>query len=194
MSNIGSTQDLHKLLAERSVRRGSFVLASGKTSNIYIDARLTTMSPEGMVLIGNLALGLLAKLGWKPDSIGGLTLGADPVAYAISYTSAGSASSLRAFTIRKETKAHGMSRQIEGPFREGDRVVIVEDVITTGQSALQAVEVASAAGAVVLGILAVVDRQDGGRERLEALGYKVATLSTLADLIDAASAPGFGGA
>jgi orotate phosphoribosyltransferase len=193
MSTKESRRRLHELLAERSVRQGHFVLASGRTSNVYVDARLTTMSPEGMVLIGSLALESFAKMGWKPDSIGGLTLGADPVAYAISYTSFASVSPLRAFTIRKQPKGHGLSRQIEGPFRAGDKVVIVEDVITTGQSALQAIEVATGAGAEVLGVLAVVDRQENGRENLEARGYAVVALSTLADLIPLSSSSDSGG-
>jgi orotate phosphoribosyltransferase len=191
MSIQESRELLHKLLAERSVRQGHFVLASGKASNVYVDARLTTMSPEGMVLIGRLALELFAEMSWQPDSIGGLTLGADPVAYAISYASSGGISPLRAFTIRKQPKGHGMTRQIEGPFRADDKVVVVEDVITTGQSALQAIQAVTKAGATVLGVLAVVDRQDDGRERLETLGYTVAALSTLSDLLPLSSQSDF---
>src|SRR2546423_8082977 len=126
------------LLAERSARRGSFTLTSGRQSSLYIDARLTTMSPEGLALIGPLGLEALRKARWVADAVGGLTLGADPIAYAISYASANSASPIRAFTVRKETKEHGTGKLIEGPYREGDRVAIVEDVITTGSSALRA--------------------------------------------------------
>src|SRR5688500_7506846 len=107
MSN--NLEMLKQLLARNSVRRGSFVLASGKSSSIYVDARLTTMSPEGLVLIGALGLERIEAEGWKPDSIGGLTLGADPVAFAISYTSAEHAKPLRAFTVRKTPKTHGTS-------------------------------------------------------------------------------------
>ena len=98
---------LKQLLLERSVKRGSFVLASGKHSDIYVDARLTTMSPEGMLIIGKLGLTMILEHGWHPDSIGGLTMGADPVAFAISHTSALEGTPLRAFSVRKETKAHG---------------------------------------------------------------------------------------
>src|SRR4051812_672127 len=108
------------LLRERSVKHGDFVLASGRRSQFYIDARLTTMSPEGLSMIGALGLATLSKTDWNVVSIGGLTLGADPIAYAISYASA-SSQPLRAFTVRKESKAHGAGRLIEGPFREGDR-------------------------------------------------------------------------
>src|SRR5689334_12949169 len=95
------------LLADRSVKRGQFTLASGKQSEYYIDARLTTMSPEGLSLIGPLALSKLRESGWAVDAIGGLTLGADPIAYAVSYASAASGKPLRAFTVRKEAKSHG---------------------------------------------------------------------------------------
>ena len=101
---------LIQLLAERSARRGQFTLASGKQSSFYIDARLTTMSPEGLVLIGRLALERLRQSGWAVDAVGGLTLGADPISYAISYASADSHKPVRAFTVRKEAKAHELQR------------------------------------------------------------------------------------
>lgn len=173
---------LNKLLIEKSVKRGSFILASGKASNIYIDARLTTMSPEGMVLIGELALSTIQLRGWKPDSIGGLTMGADPVSFAISHTSALQRNPLRAFSVRKEAKAHGTGNRIEGPFRKGDAVVVIEDVITTGKSALQAIDAIDGEGGVILGVLAVVDRQDGGTEAITARGYEVAALTNIVEL------------
>ena len=175
---------LKRLLVERSVKRGSFTLASGKQSDIYIDARLTTMSPDGMVLIGQLGLELIRSQGWKPDSIGGLTMGADPVSLSISHNSALQGSPVRAFSVRKEVKSHGTGNRIEGPFRKEDRVVVIEDVITTGKSALQAIDAIAAAGADILGILAVVDRQDGGREAIRERGYEVQSLVTIADLRD----------
>ena len=173
---------LKQLLLERSVKRGSFVLASGKHSDIYIDARLTTMSPEGMLLIGKLGLSAIREHDWKPDSIGGLTMGADPVAFAISHTSALEKSPLRAFSVRKEAKAHGTGNQIEGPFKKGDRVVVIEDVVTTGKSALQAIDAVERFGGEILGVLAIVDRQDGGREAIGARGYDVVALTTIGDL------------
>ena len=173
---------LKQLLLERSVKRGSFVLASGKHSDIYVDARLTTMSPEGMLIIGKLGLTMILEHGWHPDSIGGLTMGADPVAFAISHTSALKGTPLRAFSVRKETKAHGTGNQIEGPFQKGDRVVVIEDVITTGKSALQAIDAIERLGGDILGVLAVVDRQDGGREAIGARGYEVIALTNMRDL------------
>src|SRR5690348_6260842 len=144
---------LVSLLAERSARRGSFTLASGKQSSLYIDARLTTMSPEGLSLIGPLGLDAIRNAQWAADAVGGLTLGADPIAYAISYASAREGSPIRAFTVRKEAKAHGTGKLIEGPFQAGDRVAVVEDVITTGGSAVRAVDAVRAAGGEVVGVL-----------------------------------------
>ncbi|MFI5255689.1 MAG: orotate phosphoribosyltransferase [Gemmatimonadales bacterium] len=171
------------LLAERSARRGHFTLASGRQSTLYIDARLTTMSPDGLSLIGPLAFDALAEAGWEVNSVGGLTLGADPISYAIAYASASRRPQLRAFTVRKEPKHHGTGRLIEGPFLEGDRVAIIEDVITTGGSALRAAEAVRAAGGIVAGVLALVDRQEGGREALEGVGLPVLVLARALDIV-----------
>lgn len=177
-------QQLATLLAERSARRGHFVLASGRTSNLYIDARLTSMSPEGLALIGPLGLKVTRNVfGAEVDAIGGLTLGADPIAYAIAYASAATSRPVRAFTVRKEAKGHGTGRQVEGPYREGDRVVVVEDVITTGGSALKAVDVLRQHGAHILGVLALVDREEGGREAIEAHGVPVVSLARAAEIL-----------
>src|SRR5205085_3640719 len=110
-------QLLTSFLAERSIKSGHFTLASGKESDFYIDARLTTMSPDGLAVIGRLGLSVLRESGWRVDAVGGLTLGADPISYAISYASAASEKPLRAFTVRKEAKTHGTGKVIEGPFR-----------------------------------------------------------------------------
>lgn len=171
------------MLAERSARRGAFTLASGRESNTYIDARLTTMTPDGLATIGPLALTCLDAAGIAPDSVGGLTLGADPVSYAIAYASALAGRPIRAFTVRKEAKSHGTGRLIEGPFRATDRVVVIEDTITTGGSALRAVAAVRAAGAQVLGVLAVVDREEGGREAIGAEGVPVLCLATAAEVM-----------
>ncbi len=169
---------LDRLLLARSVKRGHFVLASGRTSTFYIDCRLTTMAAEGLVLIGQLGLTALRQAGWAPRSIGGLTMGADPVAYAIAAASVGHPPIIDAFSVRKEAKAHGTGRQVEGNFTASDPVVVVEDVITTGGSALKAIDAIRGAGGTVLGIPAVVDREEGGRATLEAAGYQVVALTT----------------
>ena len=173
------------LLAERSARQGTFTLASGRTSTLYIDARLTTMSPDGLALIGPIALTALQNTGWKVDAVGGLTLGADPISYAIAYASTLTNRLIRAFTVRKEAKAHGTGRLIEGPFHPGDTVAIIEDVITTGGSALRAVEAVRAAGGIVAGVLALVDREEGGREAILSAGLEVVALTLASEIVAA---------
>ena len=134
------------------------------------------------MLIGTQGL-LRIQEHWSADSVGGLTLGADPISYAISYTSATTTTPLRAFTVRKEAKTHGAGKLIEGPFEAGDRVVIVEDVITTGSSALKAVSAVREAGGSIMGLLALVDRQEGGREIIEAAGVAVVSMVTAQELL-----------
>lgn len=177
--------DLLTLLATRSAKRGSFTLASGRQSSLYIDARITTMSPDGLALIGPLGLEAIAAAGWLSgtDAVGGLTLGADPIACAISYASAGSSRPLRAFTVRKEPKTHGTAKLIEGPFQAGDRVVVIEDTITTGSSAQKAIDAVRAAGGTVVGVLALVDREEGGREALETNGVRVVSLARAGEIV-----------
>ena len=177
-----SIHELVQLLASQSARRGEFTLASGRSSSLYIDARLTTMSPQGLTMIGSLGLDALERAGWAVHSVGGMTLGADPIAYAIAYTSASTPRPLRAFTVRKEAKGHGTRRLIEGPFRAGDRVAVVEDVITTGNSALTAARAIVDAGGQIAGILALVDREEGGRETLEASGFSVIALTSASEI------------
>lgn len=171
------------LLASKSARRGEFTLSSGRPSTLYIDARLTTMSPEGLSLIGVAGVSALREARWNVDSVGGLTLGADPVAYAIAYASASTTRPIRAFTVRKEAKQHGMGRLIEGPFQKGDRVAVVEDVITTGGSALRAAKAVSMEGGIVIGVLAVVDREEGGRDTIEQEGFPVIALTRASDIV-----------
>ncbi len=140
------------------------------------------MSAEGARAIGELGHQAIRMRGWKPDSIGGLTLGADPVAYAIARQSVGTDLPFDAFTVRKSTKDHGTGRRVEGCFEPGQRVVIVEDVITSGRSALLAIEAVVDGGGDVLGVLAVIDREEGGREAIEGSGHGLVTLVSLAEL------------
>ena len=141
------------------------------------------MSPDGLALIGPLALAALRDVDRRVQAIGGLTLGADPISYAVAYASAGTASPLRAFTVRKEAKTHGTGRLIEGPFYAGDRVAVIEDVITTGGSALRAVDAVRAAGGTVAGVLALVDREEGGRDALVSAGLPVVALARASDIV-----------
>ena len=161
---------------------GDFVLASGRKSSYYIDARRTTMAGEGFALIGSLGLSAIRANGWAPRAVGGLTLGADPVAYAIAHAARLAGLAIDAFTVRKQAKTHGAGRRIEGCLSPGDHVVITEDVITTGSSAREAIDAVRRAGASVLGVLAVVDREEGGREQIVAAGVPVATLVTVSEL------------
>ena len=176
-------EQLVQLLAERSARRGTFTLASGRISHFYVDCRLTTMSPDGLVLVGPLALGMLLDSGWTVDSVGGLTMGADPVSYAIAYASAQTGAPIRCFAVRKEPKGHGLGKRIEGSFRSGDRVVVIEDSMTTGGSALNAAAAIRAEGGEVIGALTLVDREEGAREALEAQGIPLIAFTTAHELM-----------
>ena len=141
------------------------------------------MSPEGLTLIGALGVNALESTGWDVTAVGGLTLGADPIAYAIAYASATTSTPIRAFTVRKEAKSHGMGRLIEGPFYSGDRVALIEDVITTGGSALRAAKAIIEAGGQIKGVLALIDREEGGREALEKEGLAVIALTRASEIV-----------
>jgi len=161
---------LKQLLCEKSVRRGGdFVLTSGKASNYYIDAKLTTLDPEGAFCTGRVILEWLKTLSPYPKAIGGLTLGADPivpVVVALSHQQGGPP--IAGFLVRKEPKKHGTQQYIEGyQGQPGDPVVIVDDVCTTGGSTLKAIERAQAAGLRVIAAICLVDREEGGRQAIE---------------------------
>lgn len=173
---------LVELLARRSFRVGDFTLASGARSRYYVDARATTMSAEGQALLGPLGLLALDEAALRPAAVGGLTMGADPIAYAIAHRSYLDGRPIDAFSVRKQPKAHGSGRQIEGCVEEGQDVVVIEDTITTGGSALRACQALASFGANVLGILALVDREEGGRESLEEAGHLVISLVKLSEL------------
>lgn len=173
---------LARLLRERSLTFGDFVLSSGQRSRYYIDARRTTMSAQGLAVIGRLGLAAIRRAGWTPSAVGGLTMGADPVAYAIARASVDSHPIIDAFSVRKATKEHGTKRRVEGSFETGSRVVIIEDVITSGGSALQAIDTVVQEGGAIIGVLAVVDREQGGREAIEARGLPIVSLTTISSL------------
>jgi len=173
---VSDADQLRRLLLERSVRRGDFVLASGQRSSFYIDCRLTTMSAEGQVLIGRMGLAAVTAAGWRPRAIGGLTMGADPVAYAIAAASWETDLPIDAFSVRKEAKAHGTGQQIEGNFRAGDEVVVVEDVITTGGSTREVVQCVEEHGGVVVGVGSLIDRS-GGTAVFDVKRVALATIS-----------------
>jgi len=170
------------LLRKHSLKRGEFTLSSGGHSTYYIDARLTTMSAAGLDIIGRLGLAAIREAGWKADAVGGLTLGADPVAYAVALASRNDPPVMDAFTVRKEAKTYGTSQLIEGCLVRGSRAVVVEDVLTTGGSALRAVEAVRAAGGMVVAVLAVVDRLEGGLTAIQRAGLTVQALVSIRDL------------
>jgi orotate phosphoribosyltransferase len=169
-------EKLLRLFVERSFQEGDFTLASGRRSRFYIDCRTTTMHAEGQVLLGSVGLDRLETEALEPDVIGGLTMGADPISYAVAAESWRRGRPIHAFSVRKRPKRHGTGRRIEGCFERGARVVVVEDVITTGGSALQACEAVAQEGGTVLAVLAAVDRLEGGREAIEAEGHRVHAL------------------
>jgi orotate phosphoribosyltransferase len=182
--------ELRSLLLQKSVKKGSFTLASGKQSDLYVDCRVTTLDARGAVLVGRLMLALLhheaARLNLHPVAIGGLTLGADPLSLSVAMTSSMSAGGpiIQAFTVRKEPKGHGRGRRIEGNFTPGQPVVVVDDVITTGESTLKAIQAIEEEGGSIAFVLVLVDRQEGGRENIEAKGYPVASVFTREQLLD----------
>lgn len=158
-----------------------FKLASGKKSNFYFNCKPITMDPEGMFLIGNLLYRFIRRNeSWNnAKGVGGLTLGADPVANAIAYTSyLKNQKYLKAFVVRKSPKKHGTMQWIEGNIKEGDEVIVVEDVITTGKSTKKAINRAKRCGLKVIGVVVLIDRQEGGKEAIEAMALPFKALLT----------------
>ncbi len=153
-----------------------FKLASGNMSKYYFDCKAVTLHPEGMHLIGNIIFEIIKDLNVK--GIGGLTLGADPIAYAVAYTSYLKAKPIEAFIVRKAPKGHGTMQLIEGNVKKGDRVVIIDDVITTGKSTIEAINRAKEEGLEIVKVIALIDRQEGGKEMVESLGYKLESIIT----------------
>jgi len=172
---------LIELLKEKSVITGvERILTSGRKSNYYIDCKMTTLDPEGANLVGKLILEALES--YQIDAIGGFTLGADPIVSAVATVSYQLGKPLPAFIVRKEPKKHGEQKMIEGPFKKGWKVAIVDDVCTTGGSILKACKAVEEAGGKVILTMAIVDRLEGGRENIEKNGYKFISLLTKKDL------------
>ena len=176
-------RQLREIIREKSLRVGEFTLSSGKRSSYYLDCRLTTLDPRGALLIGRLLLDCIRTHKIHADAIGGLTIGADPIATAVAVVSALEGQPLPAFIVRKETKGHGTQRVIEGyEGRPGSRVIIVDDVCTTGDSILNAAHRAEEAGYEVVATFCIVDREEGGTE-LIAKRYPFYTLFTAKELL-----------
>ncbi|PFG35041.1 orotate phosphoribosyltransferase [Sanguibacter antarcticus] len=178
-------EQLRDLIAELAVVHGKVTLSSGREADYYVDLRRVTLHHRAAPLIGHVLLDALEEAGLgtaEIDAVGGLTLGADPIATALLHAAASRGQDLDAFVVRKAAKAHGMQRQIEGPDIAGRRVVVVEDTTTTGGSPIAAIEAARAAGAEVVGVATIVDRATGAREKIEAYGVPYLSLFGLADL------------
>lgn len=170
MESTQLKEQLHKLLKEKAQMKGEMTLASGKKSSFYFDGKQVTLDPEGLLTVGKLILAMLA--GHKVDAVGGPTLGADPIAAAVSLLSSHTGNPIRAFIVRKEAKKHGLQKMIEGPaLKAGDRVVMLEDVITTGGSVLKAIEEVEKLGAKVIQTICLVDRGEGADKVLSAYNY-----------------------
>jgi orotate phosphoribosyltransferase len=164
-------EQLRQLLKGQSLMFGDFTLASGKKSSFYFDSKKTTLLPDGAWLTAREMLRVIRKNGLQADAIGGLTLGADPIVCPVAALSHTEGPPLRAFIVRKEAKEHGTGKRIEGNLAPASRVIIVDDVVTTAGSTLQAIDAAEAAGHKVVAVLCLVDREEGGAAKLAAYPF-----------------------
>lgn len=170
---------LAQLIREKALQFGEFTLASGKQASYYLDCRQVTLDAQGARLIGE---GMLELLGAElPDLVGGMAIGADPITASILTVAGIRNLSLRGVMVRKEPKGHGLGKHVEGPYRAGERLVIVEDVVTTGGSSLKAIEHCKLVGLKVERVLAIIDRLEGGREAFADRGYELTSLFTVRD-------------
>ena len=177
----GAKTELAQYINDLAVQRGDFTLTSGKKASFYIDLRQVSLDHRVAPLIGDVMLELLSEFP-KAELVGGLTMGADPIASAIMHRAVLAGRSLDAFVVRKEPKGHGMGKQVEGPDVSGKNVIVVEDTSTTGGSPLKAIEAVEKAGATVLAVAVVVDRDTGANQVIEQAGYPYRAALGLADL------------
>ena len=173
---------LKEILKERSILRGEFTLSSGKKSDYYIDARLTTLDPEGVYLIGKIFLEEIRKHS-EINIVGGPTMGADPIVGALMALSHESRYPLPGFLVRKQEKGHGTGKLIEGNLKPGDIAAVVEDVVTTGGSVIKAIEAVREAGAQVKKALVIVDREEGGLEKFNEIGVPLYSIFKISELL-----------
>ncbi|MFA4889790.1 MAG: orotate phosphoribosyltransferase [Candidatus Omnitrophota bacterium] len=171
---------LFALLEKDALRIGKFILSSGKESNYYLDGRVVTLAPEGAYLAASIILELIKDA--DVDAVGGPTIGADPIAGAVACLSYLQKKPVKAFIVRKSSKEHGTQRRVEGPsLKIGDKVIIVDDVATTGEALLEAKEALEKNGVKVAGAIVIVDRLQGAKENLEAGGLKLKSIFTIKD-------------
>lgn len=182
-ATVSERDRLREIIRLKSLRTGDFTLASGKKSSYYLDCRLTTMHPEGALLIARLILQKIRETGIRAEAIGGLTLGADPIVASVAVVSAIEGTPINAFIVRKEAKGHGTQRFIEGfDGPAGTPVIVVDDVCTTGDSILKAADRAEEAGYKVVAAFCVVDREEGGSESIRRR-YPLYSLFTARELL-----------
>ena len=177
-----SIRELIGLVGTKALKRGTFRLASGREASFYLDAKQVVLDAHGSMLVGRAILERLRALGPLPAAVGGMSIGADPVTSAVVTMAGVEKIPLKGFMVRKEPKDHGTKRYVEGPVAPGDRVVIVEDVVTTAGSSLVAIDRAQEFGLVVERVVVVIDRLAGGREALAARGIPLESLVTIRDL------------
>ena len=175
---------LKHLLLERSVRFGNFTLSSGGSSTYYIDARRTTMSAEGQVLVGRVGYEIVSQSGLEPTHLGGLTMGADPISYAIAHRSHLEGHPLDGFSVRKEAKHHGTGNRVEGGLDPSSRCLVIEDTLTSGKSTLSAVEALREHCVTVVGVLALVDRSDNAEELFREIGLPLLSFFPVKELLE----------
>jgi orotate phosphoribosyltransferase len=181
---MNERERLKRIIKELSYEKRKVILASGRESDFYFDGKQTTLHPEGGYLTGKLFFEAIKNVDGI-EGVGGLTLGADPIATATSVVSFLEGRPIPAFIIRKEPKGHGTGAWLEGRknFQPGAKVVIVEDVVTTGGSSMKAVRRAEEEGMTVLGIVTLVDREEGGREQIEKEGYWLKSIFTKSEIL-----------
>ena len=175
-------RELIGLIETRALKRGTFRLASGREASFYLDAKQVVLEARGAMLVGRAILERLRSLGPLPAAVGGMSIGADPITSAVVTMAGVENLSMKGFLVRKEPKDHGTKKYVEGPVSPGDRVVIVEDVVTTAGSSLVAIDRAQEFGLVVERVVVVIDRLAGGREALAARGIPLESLVTIRDL------------
>ncbi|MEE8470259.1 MAG: orotate phosphoribosyltransferase [Dehalococcoidia bacterium] len=171
-----SDKRLLEVFRERAVSRGEFTLSSGRRTSVYFDGRMVTLWPEGAYLIGRKIFHMLE--GVEVDAVGGMTMGADPIAAAVALVSHQEGKPIPAFIVRGGVKDHGTQKRIEGPLRAGSKVAIVDDVITSGASVLRAIEAVEAEGCQVVRVVVLLDRQQGGADEIRRRGYDFAAILT----------------
>jgi orotate phosphoribosyltransferase len=175
-------EELIRHITTHSLKKGEFTLTSGRKSNYYINGKLTTLDARGAYLVARTLLAMIADD--VPDAVGGLTLGADPIIGAMLSLAGLEDLELKGFIVRKEAKGHGTGLQVEGPLSGDETVVVIEDVVTTGGSSMKAIKALEESGCKVTRVLALVDREEGGKENLAEAGYRLESIFTARELLD----------